>query len=345
MNAALLVAPDFLLIALGVLLARRFAYGAPFWEGVERLVYFVLFPALLFRSLATAPLAIGDAGALALTALGYTGGAMVLSALARPLFALPRETFAACFQCGFRFNTYLVLAVASSLGGAKAVALASLVVGIMVPVVNVAAVAVLARGHAARIALEVARNPLVLATLAGIAWNALALPMPRVPARMLELAGNGALPLGLLAVGAALRFEARRAPAARARVVPRGQARRHARDRAGARAGAGAHDGRDAGRARARLGPDRDVGLHPRRAHERARSAGRADRLDRHAARGVHDADLDRLGGPGNRCVTPRRAQARVDGHAERAPGMDDRPASTGDRARRACRPAPGYCR
>ena len=120
MNAALLVAPDFLLIALGVLLARRFAYGAPFWEGVERLVYFVLFPALLFRSLATAPLAIGDAGALALTALGYTGGAMVLSALARPLFALPRETFAACFQCGFRFNTYLVLAVASSAASSAA---------------------------------------------------------------------------------------------------------------------------------------------------------------------------------------------------------------------------------
>lgn len=47
MNAALLVAPDFLLIALGALLARRFAYGAPFWEGVERLVYFVLFQALL----------------------------------------------------------------------------------------------------------------------------------------------------------------------------------------------------------------------------------------------------------------------------------------------------------
>ena len=55
MNAALLVAPDFLLIALGALLARRFAYGPAFWEGVERLVYFVLFPALLFRSLATAP--------------------------------------------------------------------------------------------------------------------------------------------------------------------------------------------------------------------------------------------------------------------------------------------------
>lgn len=207
MNAALLVAPDFLLIAAGALLARRFAYEAPFWEGVERLVYFVLFPALLFRSLATAPLAIGEAGPLALTALAYTGGAMALSALAGPLFALPRDTFAACFQCGFRFNTYLVLAVAASLGGSEAVALASLVVGIMVPIVNVAAVGMLARGNAMRIAPELARNPLVLATLAGIAWNALALPMPQVPSRVLELAGNAALPLGLLAVGAALRFE------------------------------------------------------------------------------------------------------------------------------------------
>ncbi len=207
MNAALLVAPDFLLIALGALLARRFAYGAAFWDGVERLVYFVLFPALLFRSLATAPLAIRDAGGLALTAFAYTGGSMLLSLLAKPLFKLPQDTFAACFQCGFRFNTYLALAIAARLGGADGVALASLVVGLMVPFVNLAAVAMLARGHAGRIALEVARNPLVIATVAGIAWNALSLPMPEVPDRLLRLGADAALPLGLLAVGAALRFE------------------------------------------------------------------------------------------------------------------------------------------
>ena len=114
---------------------------------------------------------------------------MALSALAKPLFRLPQPTFAACFQCGFRFNTYLVLAIAARLGGAEAVALASLAVGLMVPVVNVAAVAMLARGHAGRIALEIARNPLVLATLAGIAWNAAGWTVPQVPrTRMLELA-------------------------------------------------------------------------------------------------------------------------------------------------------------
>jgi hypothetical protein len=77
----------------------------------------------------------------------------------------------------------------------------------MVPLVNIAAVGMLAHGHAGRIALEVMRNPLVLATLAGIAWNALSLPMPGVPARVLDLLATAALPLGLLAVGAALRFE------------------------------------------------------------------------------------------------------------------------------------------
>ncbi|MEO8487495.1 MAG: AEC family transporter [Betaproteobacteria bacterium] len=207
MSATLLIAPDFLLIAFGALLARRFAYGASFWDGVERLVYFVLFPALLFRSLATAPPAIAEQGPLVATAIGYIAGAMLLSALAKPLFRLPADTFAACFQCGFRFNTYLVLAIAARLGDADALALASLVIGVAVPLVNLAAVGMLARGHAGRIALEVARNPLVLATLAGIGWNLAGLPMPQVPSRMLELAANAALPLGLLAVGAALRFD------------------------------------------------------------------------------------------------------------------------------------------
>ena len=61
LSVALLVLPDFLLIAFGALLARRARFDAGFWSGVERLVYFVLFPALLFRALASAPLAFADA--------------------------------------------------------------------------------------------------------------------------------------------------------------------------------------------------------------------------------------------------------------------------------------------
>jgi predicted permease len=82
----------------------------------------------------------------------------------------------------------------------------SLLIGVLVPVVNIAAVMMLARGRGARVAFEIARNPLVIACVAGIAWNALRLPMPALPARILELLAAAALPLGLLAVGAGLGF-------------------------------------------------------------------------------------------------------------------------------------------
>jgi malonate transporter len=207
LSAALLLLPDFLLIALGVLLRRLRSFDGGFWSGVERLVYFVLFPALLFRSLALSASSLADAGRLALVGVAFTAAGMVLSALAQPLFHLPRPTFAACFQCGFRFNTYVALAAASRLGGPEGVALMSMLIGVLVPLVNVAAVAMLAREHGIRIAGALARNPLVIACVAGIAWNVARLPVPALPARVLELLASAALPLGLLAVGAGLRFE------------------------------------------------------------------------------------------------------------------------------------------
>jgi len=205
LSVALLVLPDFLLIAFGALLARRANFAAGFWPGVERLVYFVLFPALLFRALATAPLAVSDAVPFVATGVAFTIGGIALSALGQPVCKLPRDVFAACFQCAFRFNTYIAIAVAGRIAGEAGLALLSLLIGVLVPLVNVAAVAVLARGRPTHVGRELARNPLVLACAAGLAWNALSLPRPAVAVRVIELLAAAALPLGLLAVGAGLR--------------------------------------------------------------------------------------------------------------------------------------------
>ncbi len=205
MSVALLLLPDFLLIAGGALLRRLPGFGAEFWPAVERLVYFVLFPALLFRSLATSPLALGDATSLAAVGLGFTAAGMLLAGLARRLFRqLPQPTFAACFQCGFRFNTYIALAVANRVAGAPGLAAISLLVGVLVPVVNLAAVGMLAHGREAGVARELLRNPLVLACAAGVAWKLAGVPLPAPVAHIVELLSGAALPLGLLAVGAGL---------------------------------------------------------------------------------------------------------------------------------------------
>jgi predicted permease len=57
-----------LLIALGWALGRWGFAGETFWRGFDRLVYFVLLPALLLRSLAGAEFSGAEAGVLALSA-------------------------------------------------------------------------------------------------------------------------------------------------------------------------------------------------------------------------------------------------------------------------------------
>lgn len=207
MDIALVILPDFLLIVIGLVLARRFGYERSFWEGLEKLVYYVLFPALLFRSLATGTLDFATAGPMIVVALSFTAAGMLLSALAGPLFKPDPKTAAACFQCGFRFNTYIGLALAASLYGKEGVALLAVVLGAMIPLANFGAVAALARHGGHNFWLELAKNPLIVGTLAGFAWNFAGFPLPGAADHTLQLLAQAALPAGLLSVGAALRIE------------------------------------------------------------------------------------------------------------------------------------------
>lgn len=200
---AALVLPNFVLIFAGLVLSRRFAFGRAFWEGLEKLVYYVLFPALLVRSLATARIDLAATGTLIACALGFTVLGLGLS-LVPALLGVDRRTLASGSQCAYRFNTYIGLAVAGSLFGPPGVALAALLLGALIPFVNVTAVALLASNASRGLALELASNPLIVSTLAGFAWNALGLPVPGFADQTLALLGQASLPAGLLCVGAAM---------------------------------------------------------------------------------------------------------------------------------------------
>eukprot|EP01137_Pigoraptor_chileana_P000665 Opistho-2@37180 len=56
MPDVLLLLPDFLLILCGFVLCRYTALNRPVWEAAERLVYYLLFPVLLFNSIVRTPL-------------------------------------------------------------------------------------------------------------------------------------------------------------------------------------------------------------------------------------------------------------------------------------------------
>jgi malonate transporter len=75
-----------------------------------------------------------------------------------------------------------------------------------VPPANMAAVWMLARHGDSGVWRELARNPLILATLGGIAANLGGLELPVMLLNFLGRLGQAAIVLGLLAVGAGLRM-------------------------------------------------------------------------------------------------------------------------------------------
>lgn len=204
MNTVVLLLPDVALVAGGWLLSRANAWDRRFWDGLEKLVYFLLFPSLLFLTILRAPLSPGSALPLLGATLAVIGGGIALSWLALPVLRPDPVRFASGVQCGFRFNSYVALALSQRLGGDEGLALCAVMAGIVVPTVNIAAVLALARQANNNWVSAILRNPLVLATLAGLAGNLLGLSLPEPVTATLGRLGNAALALGLLTVGAGL---------------------------------------------------------------------------------------------------------------------------------------------
>jgi predicted permease len=196
--------PDFALILLGAGLRRALRLGDHFWNGLEKLVYYVLFPALLFSGLVKTRIDWTAAGPMLGVAAAATGAGMLLGLGAR-LLPISPVAFASQYQCAFRFNSYIGLALAGTLHGIPGIAAMGVAIGLMVPPVNVVAVWTLARHGESGVWRELARNPLILATLAGLAANLGGLELPTGLLDFLGRLAQAAIVLGLLAVGAGLR--------------------------------------------------------------------------------------------------------------------------------------------
>jgi malonate transporter len=209
-NFAELLLPDFSLILCGYLLCRYTALNRPVWEQVEVLVYFFLFPVLLFQSIVRSPLDLGATSSLigAGLLLGLTGIALAYSLPWWPGLRVrtDRREHAASAQVAFRFNSFIALALAERLAGGPGLALIAVLIGVSVPLVNVAAVWPMARDSQTGLLRALLRNPLILATGLGLAANLLGLRPPAWLDPSLNRIGAASLALGLMAAGAGMQF-------------------------------------------------------------------------------------------------------------------------------------------
>ena len=212
MNFFQLLFPDFSLIFLGFLLCRYTALDRSVWEKVESLVYYFLFPVLLFHSIVKSPLNLGAASNLIGAGLALAACGISLSYLLPHLPWLKshinRRDHAASAQIGFRFNALITLALAERIAGPEGVALVAILIGTCVPVFNVAAVYPMARHAGMNVAREMLKNPFILATVGGVLANVSGFSIPEWLVPTVTRLGAASLALGLLAAGAGLQLTA-----------------------------------------------------------------------------------------------------------------------------------------
>jgi malonate transporter and related proteins len=209
-NFAQLLFPDFSLIVCGYLLCRYTALDRKVWEPIEILVYYFLFPVMLFYAMVKSPLDWASTSSLmgAGLTLGVAGIALSYSLPHWPVLGrhIDRRLHAASAQVGFRFNSFIALALADKVAGPEGLVLIAVLIGVCVPLFNIGAVWPMARHGQIGFARELLRNPLIIATASGLVANLLGFAMPEWLAPTVNRIGQASLAMGLMAAGAGMQL-------------------------------------------------------------------------------------------------------------------------------------------
>ncbi len=218
-NYAQLLLPDFSLILIGFLLCRYSPLDQGIWVPVEKLVYFLLFPVLLFQSVLKTRIDLAATSGLMLAGVSMCliGIALAYSLPHWPLLGrhIDRREHAGAAQVAFRFNSFIALAIAERLAGPQGLQMIAVLIGVCVPLLNVAAVWPMARHAQSGFLRELLRNPLIIATVTGLALNLAGVSIPAWLEPTTSRIGAASLALGLMAAGAGMQF----GPLARAKAL------------------------------------------------------------------------------------------------------------------------------
>jgi predicted permease len=200
-NYAALLFPDFSLIVLGYVLCRFTQLNRTVWQAVEALVYYLLFPVLLFHSIVKSPV---DWGATSSLLAAGVSAALIGIAIAYSLPWWPglrgridAREHAGAVQVAFRFNSFIGLALASRLAGPEGLLFISVLIGVS-----------MARGSNQNFLGQLVRNPLIVGTLSGLVFSALGLKLPALIEPSVSRIGAASIALGLMSAGAGMQFGA-----------------------------------------------------------------------------------------------------------------------------------------
>jgi predicted permease len=204
--------PVLILIFTGYFLKRINFLGDDIWAGIEKLTYYIMFPALLTYNIGKQNIhGTPWQGMFLVVAVVLVVAAVSLLVFYKLQSGMSAKTFTSVFQGGIRFNTYIALSVSAAYFGEKGLAFASISAGFMIVLINLLCVGIFvlygskAAPDLKTFVKQIFYNPLILGCIAGWTLSLSGIGLPGVSADILEILGRAALPIGLLAVGAALK--------------------------------------------------------------------------------------------------------------------------------------------
>lgn len=205
--------PVFALLFFGHLLKRLGFTHDVFLKTADRLIYYIFFPALLFWKIGAAQSdQIGDFGLYQATVCAVIS-IYVLSSLYIKVFRVPAFQAGSFSQSCYRFNTYIGMAVILNALGEDGARQFSILIGLIIPIINILAVSTLSWFSEKKVVLlqrarftakALISNPLIIACFSGIIYWRLIGGFPIFIDNTFRLASFVTLPLALLSIGGGL---------------------------------------------------------------------------------------------------------------------------------------------
>ncbi|BDU60494.1 permease [Candidatus Rickettsia kotlanii] len=213
--------PIFLITLLGSIIKNKWLTSEEFWRGIEKLSYFVLFPAMLFNYVSTADLSVTSIIKLVVALVISTILVSIGLIIYQKKYNIDKVQFTSIFQGSIRYNSYIFFGVSSPLLGSSGLSIVAVISSYMIIFTNILSVMIFAyyipnKSVTSTISTSfvlmmklIVRNPLIIASLVGFIFNYLNLELHLGLKKMLDSLSNAALAIGMLNVGAGLNFTIR----------------------------------------------------------------------------------------------------------------------------------------
>lgn len=214
--------PIFLITLLGSIIKNKWLTSEEFWRGIEKLSYFVLFPAMLFNYVSTADLSVASIIKLVVALIISTILVSLGLIFYRRKYYIDNQLFTSIFQGSIRYNSYIFFGVSSPLLGSSGLSIVAVISSYMIIFTNMLSVMIFAyyvpdksvtttiRTSIVLMIKLIVSNPLIIASLLGFTFNYSDLELHLGLKKTLDSLSNAALAIGMLNVGAGLNFTIRR---------------------------------------------------------------------------------------------------------------------------------------